>query len=74
MYRLRERQALDAASQIGSCDHSPTEKEKSPLGDGDIFVKLGLDVDLEGTGDEAKAIVEFRGMDELQYGSEKFGW
>jgi hypothetical protein len=62
------------ASQIQRCDHGPTENEKLPLRDGDIFVKLGLNVDLAGTGDEAKAIVEFRGMDELQYGLEKFGW
>lgn len=74
MHRLRERQGLDAASQIRSCDHRPTEKQESPLGDGDVFVKLGLDVDPERMGDQAEAIVELGGMDELQYGSEKFGW
>ena len=73
VHRLRERQALDATSQIRSCDHRPTEKEKSPLGDDDISIEMGLDVDPERMGDQAEAIVEFGGMDELQYGSEKFG-
>ena len=74
VHSLRERQALHAASQIRSRDHRPTEKEKSPLGDGDMLIKLSLDIDLECMGDQAKAIVKFGGMDELQYGPEKFGW
>jgi hypothetical protein len=74
VHRPRERQALDAAGQIGAREHGPAEVEKPLLGDGDVFVELGFYVHLERTGYEAEAVVEVGGAYELQYGPEKLGW
>ena len=71
VHRARERQALDAASQIRPREHGAAKVEKPLFGDGDIFIKLGLHVDPERTGDEREAVVKVGGADELQYGPEK---
>ena len=72
--RPRKRQTLDAARQIWACDHRSAEIEKPLLGDGDVFIKLGLHVDPEPMGHEREAVVEIRRGYELQDGPEKLGW
>lgn len=73
VHRTRIRQALDAASEIGSGDHRATEEEKPLFGNGNVFVELELHVGSEHVGYETEVVVKVGGMYELQYGQDKLG-